>query len=97
MSIFTLICCIICNFCLKKAENKLKSGQWWPVWPDLAFLDFGQLFKAFRNKLFAQFLDYFCKGVKIIHFSSEIIFEQLLLTFGDFYLVTLVEAHIKNW
>ena len=31
----------------------------------------------------------FCKGVKIIHFSSEIIYGQLLQTFGDFYLVTL--------
>ena len=26
----------------------------------------------------------FCKGVKIYHFSSEIIFGQLLRTFGDF-------------
>ena len=32
----------------------------------------------------------FCKGVKIIHFSIEIIFGQLLQTFGDFYLVTLL-------
>ena len=31
----------------------------------------------------------FCKGVKIILFSSEIIFRQLLQTFGDFLLVTL--------
>ena len=27
----------------------------------------------------------FCKGVKIYHFSSEIIFGQLLKTFGDFF------------
>ena len=32
----------------------------------------------------------FWKGVKIYHFYSEIIFEQLLLTFGDFFLVTLL-------
>ena len=31
----------------------------------------------------------FCKCVKIYHFSSEIIFRQLLSTFGDFLLVTL--------
>ena len=31
-----------------------------------------------------SFLDNFCKGVKIYHFSSEIIFGQLLQTFGDF-------------
>ena len=56
-------------------------------------LDFGQLFKAFGKIYLPQsspFLVNFCKGVKIIHFSSETIFGQLLLTFGDFYLVTLV-------
>ena len=31
------------------------------------------------------------KGVKIYHFSSEIIFGQLLLTFGDIFLVTQLE------
>ena len=40
----------------------------------------------------------FCKGAKIIHFSNEIIFGQLLWTFGNFYLVTLVTAPIaSNW
>ena len=34
-------------------------------------------------------LNNFCKVVKIIHFSCEIIFGQLLYTFGNFYLVTL--------
>ena len=40
-------------------------------------LDFGQLFKAFGNNYFAQILHIlrqFCKGAKIYHFSSEIIF-----------------------
>ena len=44
-------------------------------------LDFEQLFKACGNNYFAQiptFLGIFCKGVKIYHFSSEIIFGQLL-------------------
>ena len=36
------------------------------------------------------FLGNFCKGVKIYHFYSEIIFGHLLATFGDFFLVTLV-------
>ena len=36
-----------------------------------------------------KFLGYFCKGVKIYYFSSEIVFGQLLQTFGDFFLVTL--------
>ena len=44
-------------------------------------LDFVQLFKAFGNNYFAQIshiLRQFFKGVKIYHFSSEIIFKQLL-------------------
>ena len=36
------------------------------------------------------FLGNFCKGVKIHHFSSDIIFRQLLYTFGNFFLVTLI-------
>ena len=51
-------------------------------------LDFGKLFKAFGSNLFTQistFLGNFCKGVKIYHFSSKIIFGQLLQTFGDFF------------
>jgi len=35
------------------------------------------------------FLGNFGKDVKIYHFSCEIIFGQVLQTFGDFYLVTL--------
>ena len=38
------------------------------------------------------FLGNFCKGVKIYHFCSEIIFGQLLQTFGDFHLVTLLPS-----
>ena len=59
------------------------------------FVHFGQLFKAFGNNLFVQIsyiLRHFCKGVKIYHFSSEIIFGQLLQTFGNFYLVTLIAS-----
>ena len=39
------------------------------------------------------FLGNFCKGVKIYHFSCKIIFGQILLTFGDFFLVTLHLVH----
>ena len=35
------------------------------------------------------FLGNFCKGVKIINFSREIRFGQLIETFGDFLLVAL--------
>ena len=38
----------------------------------------------------------FCKGVKIFHFSSEILFGQILLTFGNFFLVTLMMRHCPN-
>ena len=37
----------------------------------------------------------FCKGVKIYHFSSEIIFGQLLQTFGDFFLVALILVRLR--
>ena len=35
----------------------------------------------------------FCVGAKIFNFSSEISFGQLLWTFGDFSLVTLLAEH----
>ena len=43
-------------------------------------LDFGQLFKAFGNNYLSKsptLLGYFCKGVKIVNFSSKIIFGHL--------------------
>ena len=68
------------------------------VWPD--WVIFGTLGK--NSKPVAKIilhksptlLGKFCKGAKIIHFSSEIIFGQLLLTFVDFYLVTLLQIHL---
>ena len=58
--------------------------------------DFVELWATFQslcgNNYFAQFahiLGNFGKGVKIFHFSSEIIFGPLLQTFGDILLVTL--------
>ena len=45
------------------------------------WLNFGQLFKAFGNINLPKsptFLGIFCKGVKTIILSSEIIFRQLL-------------------
>ena len=56
------------------------------------FLHFVQLLKPFATIIlpkYTAFLGIFCKVVKIYHFSGEIIFGQLLETFGDFYLVTL--------
>ena len=44
-------------------------------------LDFGQLFKplaAINLPKSSTFVGNFCKGVQIYHFSSEIIFGQLL-------------------
>ena len=38
----------------------------------------------------------FCKVVKIFHFSRKIIFGQLLKTFCDFLLVTLMTSHILD-
>ena len=63
------------------------------------FLHFGQLFQALATinlSKFLTFLGNFCKGIKIQQFSSEIIFGQLLQTFGDFYLVTLDVIQIQG-
>ena len=63
-------------------------------------LHFGQIFETFEKQLICPnilpFLGNFCKGGKIFHFSSEIIFGQLLLKFGDFYLVTLHVAYLPS-
>ena len=61
-------------------------------------LHFGQLFKACCNNYFDQMaliIRHFCTGVKIFHFSSELIFGQLLLTFGNFLLVARI-CEIKS-
>ena len=58
-------------------------------------LDFGQILKPLSTINLPKsptFLGTVCEGVKIYHFSNEIIFGQLLKTFGDFFLVTLTET-----
>ena len=55
-------------------------------------LDFGNFLKPLATTNLPKsltFLGNFCKGVKSYHFCSEIIFGQLLQTFGNFFLVTL--------
>ena len=63
-------------------------------------LHFGQLFKACGNNYFAQIahiLGNFCEGFKIFHFSSGIIFGQLLQSFGDFYWSHWPQMRLENW
>ena len=61
-------------------------------------LDFGELFSmpvaTISLHKSPTFLCNFCKGVKILNFSNEIIFGQLFETFGDFLLVTLYKGTI---
>ena len=63
------------------------------VWPDWAiYLILGNFSKPVGTMSlpkYTTFIGNFCKGVKIFHFSSELIFGQLLQTFGNFLLVTL--------
>ena len=53
-----------------------------PVWPDLVInWTLGNFLKPLATINLPKsvtFLDNFCKGVKIYHFSTEIIFRQLL-------------------
>ena len=64
------------------------------VWPDWAIYwtldNLTKLLETINLPKSPTFLGDFCKGVKIFNFSSEIIFGQLLQTFGDFLLVTVV-------
>ena len=64
------------------------------VWPDWAiYWTLGNFSKSAATISLPKsptFLGNYCKGVKILNFSSEIIFRQLLQTFGNFWLVTLV-------
>ena len=58
------------------------------VWPDLAiYYTLGNFSKP-GQQVFCQngqhIFGNFCKGVKIIYFTREILFGQLLQTFGDF-------------
>ena len=58
-------------------------------------LHFGQLFKACGNNYFAEIahiLRQFLLSCQIISFSSEIIFGQVLKTFGVFLLVLLAST-----
>ena len=61
--------------------------------------DFGKFLKPLATINLPKsptFLSKFCKGVKIYHFSSEIIFGQLLQTFGDFFGHTPASRHPTN-
>ena len=68
------------------------------VWPDSAiFCILGNFLKPLATINLPKsltFLGNICKGVKIYHFSSEIILRELLQTFGDFYLVTLLAIFV---
>ena len=82
-----------------KRYQKTENGSQ-PVWPDWAiYWTLGNFLKPLATINLHQslpFLGNFCKGIKIIHFSSETISGQLLWTFGNFYLVTLIGMRNLN-
>ena len=59
------------------------------VWPDWliywTLVNFLKPFATINLPKSPTFLGNFCKGVKIYHFSSKIIFGQLLEMFGNFF------------
>ena len=60
-------------------------------------LDFWQVLKPLATinlPKYSTFLGNFCKNVEIYHFTSEIILGPPLKTFGDFFLVTLIERFV---
>ena len=79
---------------LECSRNNLEILRWLEaVWPDWAIfctlVNHSKLVATIILPKLTTLLGNFYKGVKIIHFSIEIIYGQLLLTMGDFYLVTL--------
>ena len=63
----------------------------WPDWPIYWTLsNFLKHLATINLPKSPTFSGNFWKGVKIYHFSSELIFGQLLSTFGHFFLVTLM-------
>ena len=70
------------------------------MWPDFAInWTLGKFLKPLATINLPNLLPFLgnsCKGVNIYHFSSEIIFGQILQTFGDFYLVTLLLMHFTS-
>ena len=67
------------------------------------YCTFGNFSKSVATNILpnlSTFFSIFCKGVKIFKLSGEIIFGQLIKTFGDFLLVTLLvpngESLFKN-
>ena len=84
---------------LWKSTAIKRFGQLHAVWSDWAiYWTLGHFLKPLATINLPNsptFLSIFCKVVKKYHFSSEIIFEQLLLTFGDFLLVTLSKSHLS--
>ena len=60
-------------------------------------LKFGQLLKPLATINLPKsptFYGNFCKGVRIYHFSSEIIFRQLFIDIWQFFLVTLNTGYL---
>ena len=86
---FIIYCCVGKEFRRKLVALFCKKSVWKVVWPDWAiYLTLGNFSKPQATIIFPTtptFLGNFCKGVKICNLSSEIIFGQLLQTFGDFY------------
>ena len=62
-------------------------------------LDFGQLLKPLATinlPKSSTFLDNFCEGVIIYHFSNEITLRHILQTFGDFFCHTESNQNISS-
>ena len=69
-------------FCLKYLETFAVCPDW------VIYLTLGKFLKPLATINWAKsrtFLGNFCKGVKICHFSNDIIFGQLLKTFGGIF------------
>ena len=75
------------QFSTEAPEQCDRIGRFIELWAT-----FQSLWQQLHLPKSLKFLGNFCKGVKIFNFSSEISSGQLLQTFGDFLLVTLLQS-----
>ena len=76
---FSSLFCVVTAKTVSRTRSVTRLGD---------LLNFGQFLRPLATINLTKtptFLGNFCKGVEIIHFSSENIFGRLLYRFGDFY------------
>ena len=90
-----------CAQSVERQKDRGTKGKLEAVCPDWAInWTLGNFLKSLATIKLPKsptFFGSFCKGVKIYHLFSEIIYGQLLKTFGNFFLLTLSGSVSKKY